>query len=79
MVEEVLVTLVESKDHKLQVLKTLDSEKFKKNLKMKEKKKEEWQMKLKAWKVKSKNKIFQLLHNQQMSVWLLEDYLRFQE
>tara|TARA_B110000285_G_scaffold221066_1_gene273536 strand:- start:1047 stop:1193 length:147 start_codon:yes stop_codon:yes gene_type:complete len=48
MVEEVLVTLVESKDHKLQVLKTLDSEKFKKNLKMKEKKKEEWQMKLKA-------------------------------
>jgi hypothetical protein len=48
MVEQVLAALVELKDHKLQALKMLDSEKFKKNSKMKEKKKEEWQMKLKA-------------------------------
>ena len=48
MVEEVQVALVVSKDHKLQALRMLDSEKFRKNLKMKEKKKEEWRTKLKA-------------------------------
>jgi hypothetical protein len=48
MVEVVQVALVESKDHKLQALRMLDSEKFRKNLKMKEKKKEEWRTKLKA-------------------------------
>ena len=41
---EVLVNL---KDHRQPVHKMLDSEKFRKNLKMKEKKKEEWLMKLK--------------------------------
>jgi hypothetical protein len=42
-----VVVLVKLKDLRQPVHKTPDSEKFRKNLKMKEKKKEEWLIKLK--------------------------------
>jgi hypothetical protein len=41
-----VVVLAVSKDHRQPVHKTLDSEKFRKNLRMKEKRKEEWLIRL---------------------------------
>lgn len=46
--EEAVAVLVQLKDHRQQVHKMLDYEKFKKNSKMKEKKNVEWLKKSKA-------------------------------